>query len=213
MAFPLDPGQRVGTQKQGFDFNPTLANTLANQNAAAGAAGTQNVNNLLADPTANSGYQTTLAGLLNSLQYSQQQGRQNLADQFKAAGAEQSGAMGQAFSNLEGQYGRDNISAAGEALRSYLPTATQAYTEQSKLGGPALLDAMKTSQQLDLANTASAGNGGGGGTPSAPSYRWSATSGTGGLQAVQGGSTAALQPAAGKGNTLNGILNNAKALF
>ena len=143
----------MGTQKTGFDFNPNLANTIAEANAAHGATGSQGVQDLLANPTANTGFQATLAGLLQSLKGSEAEGRQALADQFKAAGAEQSGAMGTSFANLEDKYNQSHIAAAGEALRSFLPSAVAGYGEQAKLGGPSLLEALKTGQSLDLANT------------------------------------------------------------
>ena len=199
-SLPLPAGARVGTQKTGFDFNPNLANTIANANAASGATGSQGVQDLLANPAANTGFQTTLAGMLASLQGSEAQQRQDLADQFKAAGAEQSGAMGTAFANLAGQQANAHSVLAGEAMRSFLPSAVSGYGDLAKLGGPSLLEALKTGQSLDLANNAPAG-GGGGGLQMVPDYHTIANGMAGG---GAGGISTGMIPAGGKLDNLSG---------
>lgn len=169
-ATPLPAGTKVGGSQTGFDFNPDLANTIAQGNAAHGATGAQNVQDLLADPTKNSAYQTTLAGILASLQGDRSAQRQALADQFKAAGAEQSGAMGTAFANLEGQFANADAVAAGEAMKSFLPSAVQGYGDLAKLGGPSLLEALKTGQSFDLANSGDPNASKSGGMSYMPDY-------------------------------------------
>jgi len=159
-AGKLDPGQSIGGSKEEFAF-PTLAGTLAGSGAGLQGAASQELLALLRDPTANPGYQASLQGVLESLRGAEEQGYQDLSDQFRKAGAMQSGAYGTSLAKFAGENARTRTIAASDVLSKLLPTLVQGF-QGPAMQAPDLLNSIKQRSAFDLSNAAQPKSGGGG---------------------------------------------------
>lgn len=135
--------QRQGESTQQF-FDNDIANQILGGGAGIGLKGGQQLLEFLQNPTANPAYQTTLQGVLASLEPQFEQGYQNISDMFRKAGAQQSGAYGSALSGYAGEVARTKSMAAGDVLSKLMGPMVQG------LGGAnqtlsSLLDASKLS--------------------------------------------------------------------
>lgn len=151
----LPGGSSLNVSQQGYAF-PTLAGTLAGSGAANTQQASASLMELLGNPTANSAYKTTLSGMLSDLQPSIQEGYSNLSDAFRKAGAQQSGAYGDALSKYATGVERNQAGAAADALKAVLPSLVQGYSGLATQT-PSLLDALKTQNSYGVSQAAGSG--------------------------------------------------------
>ena len=138
------PGSSTSTSATTYS-NPTLANTLANQGASNVTNASGSLLDYLGNPTNSSAYKTTLSGMLADLQPSINEGYQNLSDQFRKAGAQQSGAYGTALSQYATGVERNQAGLAADALKATMAPTIQGYSGLAQQA-PSLIDALKLSQ-------------------------------------------------------------------
>lgn len=176
----LPGGSSLNVSQQGYAF-PTLAGTIAASGAGNTQAASANLMNLLGDPTNNSAYKTTLSGILSDMQPQIQQGYQDLGDAFRKAGAQQSGAYGDALSKYATGVERNQAGAAADALKAVLPSLVSGYSGLATQT-PTLLDALKTQNSYGVSQAAGSGastglSAGGAGAENRPYYNIPTASG------------------------------------
>lgn len=137
----------------GNQFNdPNLVASLAEMiKGVSGTSGSQ-FNSYLDNPAQSKMFQNSLQTVLQNLQPGEKQQRQDLQDQFRQAGALNSGAFANAATQNERNIGANRSTTAVNLLQSqYAPTL------QALLGGISQANPLISNEKFDFANSESTG--------------------------------------------------------
>lgn len=138
-----------GVSQDKYAF-PDVAAPVAGATGANVQTAQTGLLDLLKDPANNSGVNAAYQSYLAAQRPAEEQGYQDLADQFKAAGAEQSGNYGTALSKYAAGIQNAHAIGYGNTLQSILSPMVSGY---SGLAGqaPNLLDSLKMRDSFQAA--------------------------------------------------------------
>ena len=167
-------GQNESTSSGGSYFGiPDVAQSIAGDTSGLIHQQAGQYNQFVTDPFASPVTNNAIAGYLAGLTNSENMARQNLADQFRAAGNTSSSTFGQKAMGLEGDILQKRFSGVADIVSKLYPEIAQAmYNPISQ--GASTIDATKLQQQQSQSQGYSTGSNksglAGGGWQFTPGY-------------------------------------------